>query len=246
MEDAKRIGALLGLLVFCLLWFELTPTDLWVQSFLFDQVDQQWLWNRDEPLSRFVLYDGIKVVLGMFAVVMAAALFFGRKSLALAPYRSGLRIVLLALILIPAFIGGLKSVTNVACPKALTQFGGDLSYVGIFRAPGEKNQTIAKQRCFPAGYASGGFALLALPFLFGTRRKQKTAFWAAMAVGWTMGGYKMVIGDHFLSHTVTTMILAMLIVNLVAISDRYLFSETSRPGTRMRYLQPAGVEILEN
>ncbi len=63
-----------------------------------------------------------------------------------------------------------------------------------------------------------------------------------MATGWTMGGYKMAIGDHFLSHTVTTMILAMLIVDLVVISDRYLFSETSRLWTRMRYPQPAGVE----
>lgn len=246
MGDARRIGFSLGILVICLLWFEFTPTDMWTQGFLFDQLDQQWLWDRDEPLTRFMLYDGIKVVLALFALIMAAALFFGRKSVAFAPYRSGLRIVLVSLVLVPACIGGLKAVTNVACPKALTQFGGDLPYLGIFGTPVESNQSIAKQRCFPAGHASGGFALLALPFLFKTRRSQKVAFWAAMATGWTMGGYKMAIGDHFLSHTVTTMILAMLIVDLVVISDRYLFSKTARLSTRISYTQPAGVKLLEH
>lgn len=246
MQGAKRIGVSLGFLVICLLLFELTPMDIWVQNFLFDPVDQQWLWNRDEALSRLMLYDGIKVVLAVFALVLAAALFFGRKSEALTPYRSGLRIVLVSLVLIPACIGGLKSVTNVACPKALTQFGGKLSYVGIFGTPVEANQGTAKQRCFPAGHASGGFALSALPFLFSTRRRQKLAFWVAMTVGWTMGGYKMAIGDHFLSHTVTTMILAMLIVDLVAISDQYLHSKKARLVTGMRYTQPAGVKLLEH
>jgi membrane-associated PAP2 superfamily phosphatase len=34
-----------------------------------------------------------------------------------------------------------------------------------------------------------------------------------------MGAYKMAIGDHFLSHTVVSMLLAWLIINLIVIAD---------------------------
>lgn len=37
----------------------------------------------------------------------------------------------------------------------------------------------------------------------------------AMVIGWSMGSYKMLIGDHFLSHTVITMILAWLLILLI-------------------------------
>jgi membrane-associated PAP2 superfamily phosphatase len=46
----------------------------------------------------------------------------------------------------------------------------------------------------------------------------------ALGVGWSMGLYKMIIGDHFLSHTVITMILAWLIVLIIAKSV-YRFSK---------------------
>ena len=37
-----------------------------------------------------------------------------------------------------------------------------------------------------------------------------------MLIGWSMGTYKMLIGDHFLSHTVITMILAWLLILVIA------------------------------
>ncbi|HIP14233.1 MAG TPA: PAP2 family protein, partial [Sulfurimonas autotrophica] len=37
----------------------------------------------------------------------------------------------------------------------------------------------------------------------------------AMIVGWSMGLYKMIIGDHFFSHTLITMILAWFIILLI-------------------------------
>jgi membrane-associated PAP2 superfamily phosphatase len=43
-----------------------------------------------------------------------------------------------------------------------------------------------------------------------------------MVLGWSTASYKMLIGDHFLSHTVVTMILAWLIILLiVAVVNKY-------------------------
>jgi len=194
-----------------------------VQSLFFDAPSQEWLWNRDEPFGRLFLYKGIKGLLIAFGLVLIATLFITRKSAAVKPYRSGLRILILSLILVPASVSGLKAVSNVACPRDLFEFGGNIPYAGFFRAAPTSKVPIAQQRCFPAGHASGGFALLALPFLFGSARKRKMALGAALAIGWTMGGYKMLIGDHFLSHTITTMLLAWLIINLLAVADRLIF-----------------------
>jgi membrane-associated PAP2 superfamily phosphatase len=70
--------------------------------------------------------------------------------------------------------------------------------------------------CWPAGHASGGFALLSLFFLFKSRRNKIFALIFGLSVGWMMGLYKMLIGDHFLSHTIITMILAWLIILVIA------------------------------
>ena len=53
-------------------------------------------------------------------------------------------------------------------------------------------------------------------FLFKKRRNKYLALGAALIIGWAMGTYKMIIGDHFLSHTVITMILAWLIILIIA------------------------------
>ncbi|KAB7890023.1 PAP2 family protein, partial [Poseidonibacter ostreae] len=37
----------------------------------------------------------------------------------------------------------------------------------------------------------------------------------ALTVGWSMGTYKMLIGDHFLSHTIITMLIAWLLVLII-------------------------------
>jgi len=50
--------------------------------------------------------------------------------------------------------------------------------------------------------------------------------------GHASGGYKMLIGDHFLSHTITTMLLAWLIINLLAVADRLIFRPAPMPDAR--------------
>ena len=55
-----------------------------------------------------------------------------------------------------------------------------------------------------------------LYFFYLKRKKNKyLALGIAMVIGWSMGIYKMLIGDHFLSHTIITMIIAWLIILLI-------------------------------
>jgi membrane-associated PAP2 superfamily phosphatase len=69
-----------------------------------------------------------------------------------------------------------------------------------------------KFKCYPAGHASGGFALMSLFFLFKTYKNRIIALLFAFVIGWSMGVYKMLIGHHYLSHTVITMILSWLLI----------------------------------
>ena len=217
-SSRQILYAALGLLV-CLLVFEVTPLDLWVQQFFFDVSTQQWLWSGTEPLSRLLLYDGIKKLLVVFALILLISLFCCRYSVTLHRYRSGIRIVLLSLLLVPLSVSALKANTNVACPRALAGFSGKLPYVGVLEPYPAGQQPPHRQRCFPAGHASGGFALLSLFFLFKSNRNRKGALAFALVIGWLMGGYKMLIGDHFLSHTLVSMLLAWLIINAIVKVD---------------------------
>jgi membrane-associated PAP2 superfamily phosphatase len=204
------------LLLICLLWFELTPTDIWLQKLLYHETTHTWLWDRNEKITLFLFYDGIKVAIAVFGLGMIASLFALRKSPVVQQYRKGMLIVSLSLILVPAIAAGLKATTNVACPRDLSSFGGNVPYVRLFEhyPAGEKPQE--RQRCYPAGHASGGFALMSLFFLFHTARNRKRALLFGITTGWLMGTYKMLIGDHFLSHTIVTMLLAWLIICAIA------------------------------
>ncbi len=203
-------------LIICVLWFELTPTDMWLQKLLYHESTRSWLWDRTERISQFLLYDGIKVLIVIFGLGMIAGLFVMRKSTFVRQYRKGIVIVSLSLILVPLTVAGLKATTNVACPRDLTEFGGNIPYIKLFDRypPGEIPQQ--RQRCYPAGHASGGFALMSLFFLFHTARNRKRALLFGITTGWLMGTYKMLIGDHFLSHTIVSMLLAWLIICAIA------------------------------
>lgn len=199
-------------LVAVTLFFELTDVDMLVQSSFYDASSSQWQLDKTSQVLRFIFYDGIKAVLLAFtATLFIAAVFFGKKS-AIADYRKRLWLTLLSISLILAAASGLKAVTNVACPGQLTDFGGAIPHVKLFDSYPANQKPAKGQHCFPAGHASGGFALLSLVFLFKTARNRRLAVVAGLSIGWIMGLYKMLIGDHFLSHTITSMLLAWCIV----------------------------------
>jgi membrane-associated PAP2 superfamily phosphatase len=186
-----------------------------VQQKFFDSARQQWLWDRDEPISKFLLYDGIKGALIIYALSLALILALPKLRRRVRTYIRPLLVALLSIIIVPAIVAELKTLTDVPCPRSIQGFNGHLPHVSVLDAWPEGTRPDEIQRCFPASHASGGFALMALVLLGRSRRQRLAIAIGTLAVGWIMGGYKMLIGDHFLSHTIASMLLAWLIISLI-------------------------------
>lgn len=178
--------------------------------------NQTWILDKHNKLTDLVLYSGIKKIFYVFIILVIFALTVFNKYSLVTQYKSGLLIVLLSTLLVPLVIGSLKSVTNIPCPKDIVHYGGEVPHATVLKGYPQGFMQKNKARCFPAGHASGGFSLLSLFFLFKKRKNKIFAVYFALGLGWITGFYKMMIGDHFLSHTVVSMLLAWLLILIVA------------------------------
>jgi membrane-associated PAP2 superfamily phosphatase len=108
-----------------------------------------------------------------------------------------------------ALVGALKHVTGVDCPWDLADFGGTHPYAAVFaaRIPGA-----ARGACFPGAHSASGFALFAFYFALRERRPDhaRLAFFIAALVGTLFAIAQEARGAHFLSHDVTSAIIAWL------------------------------------
>ncbi|WP_457646690.1 phosphatase PAP2 family protein [Profundibacter sp.] len=198
------------LLFVVVLGLENTGLDLAFQHMLYR--NGSWLVDYSQPVIRFLFYDAPKKLLVLYAILILLALVLSFVIKPLRRFRTRNNLfILLCLLLVPAVVGLGKKETHVHCPYQLQEFGGDVPYVTLFEA----NKYETPGRCFPAGHASGGFALLLFVMIATTRKRQMAALAGAMALGWAMGGYQMVNGRHFLSHTLTTILLAWIVILLV-------------------------------
>lgn len=216
MSINRQIVLTFFILVLTIVLFGVSNIDTILQDNLFNSATHTWILNRDLQPYKFIFYDGIKKLLILFALSFLIALLFFRKHKLIQTYKKGIIIVILSAILVPVINGGLKKYTNMPCPKNEIHYGGKMIKTAVWQSYDEPYKSMDRIRCWPAGHASGGFALLSLFFLFKTRRNKLFALAVALTIGWSMGIYKMLIGDHFLSHTVITMILAWLIVLIIS------------------------------
>jgi membrane-associated PAP2 superfamily phosphatase len=106
----------------------------------------------------------------------------------------------LVMVLVPASIAGIKQISDQQCPWSLSRYGGPLPYFGLMTRPPEDG---VAGRCFPAGHASTGFALLgwSLRWQYIDRRRAGYAASVAMVVGMLLGLGQQLRGAHFMSHT---------------------------------------------
>jgi membrane-associated PAP2 superfamily phosphatase len=235
MTAGKHVLLSIIALSLTLIWFETTSTDIWLQNLLFDNQNQTWLLHNPGQIVSLLFYDGIKTLLVLSAVTILISLLLFKHAYFIRKYHQGLRIVFISLIAVPSVIGILKATTNVACPRDITVYGGNIPYVKVFESYPAELQPTEKQQCFPAGHASGGFALMSLYFLFHSTHKRRLALLFGLSVGWLMGGYKMIIGHHFLSHTMITMISAWLLINLIVIVDAFMVAKI-----KQHFIKPRG------
>ncbi len=224
MSSQRQLWLTATAMLLCLLVFSVTPLDIWVQRALYLPPSHQWLWSSDEPVLRLLLYDGIKLLLALFVIALIVLLTAGRNRPVVRSHREGLWVVVLSMILVPLSVSMLKAATLIPCPKNLVVFGGDLPHASLLSQLFGNELSSANKKCFPAGHASGGFALMSLYFLFDSRKARRQAVWFALANGWLMGVYKMAIGDHFLSHTLMSMLIAWFEINVIYLAVHRLFN----------------------
>ncbi len=201
-----------GLLLVAFLIFEYTGLDLAVQDKFYDFESKAWVVDGKSEGPRFWFYDGPKIVIILLGLSVLALALVPQKWREKLPFRSigrrHLWIAFLTIGTVPAVIGQLKASTNIFCPSEIERYGGEMPYVRVVESYPQDNYPDRRGRCFPAGHASGGFALVGLLGLAMTRRGQRLGVTLAMTFGWSMGLYQMMKGSHYLGHTVITMLIA--------------------------------------
>lgn len=194
------------------LLFEFTGLDVWMQDRFYDFSAHTWVVNAKAPVPRLLFYTGPKVLIivlgvGLLALAAGPACWRERRTLR----RRDVWVALAVLASAPVLISGVKATTNIFCPYETRRYGGRAPYVRVLESYPEGDRPARRGRGFPAGHASGGFALLGLAGLAHTRRGRAGGVLIGLAAGWAMGGYQMLRGAHYLSHTVITMIVCWIV-----------------------------------
>jgi membrane-associated PAP2 superfamily phosphatase len=209
------IGLLAGILIAALALFEFTGLDLSVQDRCYDFAAARWKVPEDWFWPRVFFYQLPKILFGLLAAFLLAVLGVPRLR-----KRFGWRpalVLLLAMISVPALVGVLKKKTDVYFPSQIQRYGGREPYVKLFESYPPRDPRRKPRRPghgFPAGHASGGFALMALAAFGKNRRERWGGVAIGLSVGWMIGIYQTLNGAHYLSHTVVTNLLAGMLVVL--------------------------------
>ncbi|MFN0242782.1 MAG: phosphatase PAP2 family protein [Planctomycetota bacterium] len=221
MSNVRAALVVLAGFAACIATFQLVPIDLWLQDRLFDPSTSEWFVDEHAWIGLVLCYHGPKVVawiVGLTAITLALGPARWRDRFGFR--RRGLWLVVLALGLVPALVGLGKRVTNVHCPRDLSRYGGKQPHAELCSCYSPQVPPTRAGKCWPAGHASGGFALLGLSALRSSRRWKRSCWVIGMTLGWWMGGYQMLRGAHFLSHTVATMwVAAAVVIALHALLD---------------------------
>jgi len=215
MQGNKSIIATLILLVLSVVFFGISNVDTALQDLVYNTQTQQWILSKSDQPYHFIFYRSIKLLLIFVSISLLLALLFFRKSEIIILYKKGLTIVFLSLIFVTTISVEIKNHSNMPCPKHQIHYGGDYPDTVVWERYAQPYDMLPPTKCWPAGHASAGFALLSLFFLFKRTRNRYIGLVMGLGLGWSMGTYKMLIGDHYFSHTFITMLLSWLIILLI-------------------------------
>jgi len=176
---------------------------------------QAWFWDgrawsipKDPGWVHTLAYTGPKVLLYLFGVWLLWAIALP----GLAPAWLGRRraaYLFLSMAATVLLCTQLREATGMATPRQLALYGAEpgVPHFLLFdpKPPGYPSDA------FPAGHASGGFALLALAFAWAGPGARRRGVLIGLAYGGAMGLYQIARGEHFLSHTLATAAIAWLV-----------------------------------
>ena len=223
MQVDRQILITSLLLLGSILFFEFSYLDIDIQDLFYNSQNNAWILPKYSEPYHFIFYTFARKIPLLFLLAILVLLIFYKNYPLVKTYKKGLMIVMFSIIFVPSITVGIKNSSNIPCPKHLINYEGKYPHIAVWEKYKVPYSRLKPVHCWPAGHASGGFALLSLFFLFKKPRYKRLALTLALIAGWSMGSYKILIGDHFFSHTLITMLLAWLIILvIVKLTDRWL------------------------
>jgi membrane-associated PAP2 superfamily phosphatase len=199
--------ALYGFLAIIVLQY--SGADTWLASQIYE-LNQGWNW-RDSWLLENVLHKTGRKLVGLWLIgLLLATLISFIFNLFSRAKRLALLYAFCASLLSILLISGIKQITMLPCPWDVEGFGGTQAYLYLHQIVSSRE---AGPQCFPAGHASGGYALFSMYFCLKLWRNEQSKplslYWLlpALVVGGLFGIAQQLRGAHFISHDVTTALL---------------------------------------
>jgi membrane-associated PAP2 superfamily phosphatase len=191
------------LVVFVLLagLFSSTTLDLTIAHALFyDEHGSGWIGATSWWTNELIHRDGTWLMRSLAALSLALWAATWRRP-QLHELRRPALYFFVAVVVSVGVVGLLKTLTNVDCPRDLTEFGGAFPFIHLFEP---RPEALRQARCFPAAHASSGYALLALYFVFRerSRRAARIGLASGLMLGLVFGIAQQSRGAHFVSHDV--------------------------------------------
>ena len=193
--------------------FELTSLDYFLADLFFDFTHTTFPLKNNFWLTQ-INHQWIKFLIIAFGLAVGIYYLAGFRLIKRPKHHALIGLAVLSMLLVPAIVGLLKQNSDRFCPWDIKRYGGTQEHVSFLTFAAIKQN---QGRCFPAGHASAGFALLAL-YIVWRQKNPNTAryFWvSAFALGMVMGIGQQIRGAHFLSHTLWTAWLSWFTVVLV-------------------------------
>ncbi len=185
--------------------------DLKFQSLFFYPETKLWLVARDNMILKFFFYKLPKYIIaiyGVFMILWLIKLRYYKESIEL---QKKLLFLILILIFTPLTVAILKHYSPIYCPNFIEEFGGEKLYISPFDMFNGVIFFHHTGKCFPAGHASGGFALISLYFVIPSKVLKIWSLLFSLSLGWIMGIYQIAKGTHYLSDTIVTLAIAYLL-----------------------------------
>ena len=164
-----------------------------------------WLIPKDSGFFHTLAYSGPKALIIIWALVLLAAAALPAYFPAWLGRRRALYL-LVCLAVVPIVCTQLRSITQMATPRDLAMYGAPSSFPHLLLF--DAKPLGYPSHAFPAGHASGGFALLSIYFGWAEFRPRRFGLALAGVFGGGMGLYQIARGEHFISHTVVTAAIA--------------------------------------
>ena len=211
MTYLNRLFICLIALLIALAAIHYSNFDLKFQSLFFNSETKLWLVSRDNMTLKFFFYKLPKYLIVSYGIILifwASKLRLYQENIEL---QKKLLFLILILILTPLTVALFKHYSPIYCPNFVEAFGGEKLYISPFDMFNEAIFFNNTGKCFPAGHASGGFALISLYFVMPNKFSKTIALVLSLSLGCIMGLYQIAKGTHYLSDTIVTLAIAYLL-----------------------------------